>query len=195
MSIKAVPGAIVAPQFGSVALVSYLPEPLGSFLTKLRFELAGDLGLDSHNPEAHITFLPPRPLFVPVAEAALEIDQKLARVESFLCELGEVRVFPTTNMLYLSIEAGSETVRRLHRVLNAENLFAEERFEFIPHLTLGGPVVRLSECAALDKVERVLDQSGLSRRFIINDLVMLWQPDNQPQLDWNRFRTFSLSEV
>lgn len=191
MSTKAAASPIAAPQWGSLALVTYLPEPLGSFLTTLRFELAGDLCLDDHNPEAHITFLPPRTLSVPVSQAALEVEQKLAGVEPFLCELGSVQVFPTTNMVYLSIGAASEKVKLLHCALNTGGLFAEERFQFIPHLTLGGPLAP-AKFAALEKVESAWQNSGFSREFVVNELVLLWQADDQSQQDWNRLQTFAL---
>ncbi len=193
MRTQAAASPLVASQWGSLALVTYLPEPLGSFLTTLRIELAGDLGLDDHNPEAHITFLPPRPLGLPVGDAALEIRQKLSGVEPFACELGAVQIFPETNMLYLSIGTGSETLKRLHRQLNSEGLFAEERFDFIPHLTLGGPLVRPSRRTAFDKVEALWSNSGLCRQFMVQELVLLWQPGIDSHPHWNRFQNFPLN--
>src|SRR6266571_500584 len=90
------------PGWGSVALVTYLPDPLGTFLTEIRRSLPGD-----DHPDSHITFLPPRALSMEVEAAAREIKHLLDPVKRFEVELGSVKAFQQTNMLYLSIEAGN----------------------------------------------------------------------------------------
>ena len=50
-------------EWGSFALVAYIPEPLGAFLQSMRHDLPGQ-----ENPQAHITVLPPRPLKAPAGK-------------------------------------------------------------------------------------------------------------------------------
>ena len=184
MSIKSETAATGAPSWGSFALVSYLPEPLGSYLTGLRQVAAGE-----HRPEAHITFLPPRPLSVPMEEAAAETRRLLEGVEPFEVELGSVRVFPQTNILYLSLEEGTDSVLDLHALLNQGKLFANEDFEFIPHLTLSGALPPAEVDEALNQTESAWKISSHLRRFLVSDVVLLWQDDR----DWLRLSSYPLT--
>ncbi len=176
-----------APVWGSFALVAYLPDPLGSFLTKLRRALSGD-----QHPQAHITFLPPRPLSVPLETTAAEIHRILRSVTAFELELGAVQVFPVTNMLYLEVKSGREAVVGLHKSLNSGGLFAEENFAYIPHLTLLGPLAAEAVPALLGMAETAWNQSGLARRFTVQEITLLWQSGEQTQGNWSRQSSFAL---
>lgn len=122
-------------EWGSFALVAYIPDPLGSFLNSLRQVLPGE-----ENPHAHITLLPPRPLKSPVEAASLQAQKILAKFQPFSVELAEVCTFPETNVVYLEISEGSAQLHELHDALNSADLAHDEDFEFKPHLTLSGPV-------------------------------------------------------
>ncbi len=175
--------------WGSLALVTYLPDPLGSFLTGLRQLLAGE-----HKPEAHITFLPPRPLALPVEGAATEVRQILFGVEQFVVELGAVHVFPGTNSLYLSLERGRSDLLRLHESLNGGNLFARENFEFIPHLTLSGELTPGELDEAFGTAESAWNASTLSRSFLVSDVILLWQAGCFDR-EWSRLSSFPLRKA
>src|SRR5690349_20174776 len=146
--------------WGCFALVSYIPDPLGSFLHELRRSLPGE-----HNPQPHITILPPRPLKLPVDAASQKAQNILLRFAAFEVELSTLRSFPETNVLYLDIAKGNGALHDLHGALNADVLEHEEKFEFRPHLTLGGPV----ESAHLPWVRRQAETAWYSsdhpRRF------------------------------
>ena len=122
-------------KWGSFALVSYIPDPLGSFLHDLRRSFPGE-----HNPQPHITILPPRPLKLPVDAALQRAHNVLLQFAAFEVELSKVRFFPETNVLYLDIAKGNRVLHDLHEALNAGDLDHSEEFEFRPHLTLSGRV-------------------------------------------------------
>jgi 2'-5' RNA ligase len=174
---------------GHVAAVSYLPDPLGTFLYELRHKLPG-----VHNPRSHITILPPRPLAVPVETAA---DQALATLRGFrpfTVELASIRSFPETNVLYIELADGNSEVHQLYRALNTGHLLAEEQFEFRPHLTLSGPMQKHQLPAARRYAESAWDTATLHRRFLLHEIVFLWlEPDNKDG-EWTRVWSYSLSQ-
>ncbi len=146
-----------------------------------------------HGPEAHITFLPPRPLSVPMEEAAAETRRLLEGVEPFEVELGSVRVFPQTNILYLSLEEGRNSVLDVHTLLNQGKLFANEDFEFIPHLTLSGALSPGEVEEARNQTESAWTVSAHSRRFLVSDVVLLGQAGESGDKDWLRLSSYPLS--
>ena len=165
--------------WGSFALVSYIPDPLGSFLHELRRSLPGE-----HNPQPHITILPPRPLKLPVDAASQKAQNMLLRFAAFEVELSSVRSFPETNVLYLDIAKGNRVLHDLHGTLNADVLEHKEKFEFRPHLTLGGPV----ESAHLPWVRRQAEAAWYSsnhpRRFTLDEVMFLWLSPDSRQCEW-----------
>jgi 2'-5' RNA ligase len=175
------------PTWGSVALVTYLPDPLGAFLTKLRSYFPGE-----DQPEAHITLLPPRALTLPLGAASHAISRMLDRIQPVELELGQVKAFPGTNMLYLSIERGAEELLQLHRSLNDGELFAHEKFEYIPHLTLSGPLTADELNGAVERANEAWNAAGHDRRFLLNEVVVLWQPGASSEKGWNRITSFSV---
>jgi len=150
------------------ALVTYLPHPLGGFLDELRLEM-----IPGCNPHAHVSVLPPRPL--PVApESAIEEARAIVAVfAQFEIELGQVEKFDVTDVIYISVEAGAEQLRRMHRRLNAGALAFQEPFAYHPHVTLAqeiepGKVETLSALAA----RRWREFSG-PRRFLAETAVFV----------------------
>lgn len=115
----------------SFALVSYLPEPLGGFLDRLRGELVSEC-----YAKAHVTVLPPRPLLYPVDDAWRQLVDELQDFQPFRVELGQIEIFPDTQVVYLSINAGHAEIKRLHQALNRGQLAFEEPFTYHPHVTL-----------------------------------------------------------
>lgn len=168
-------------QRGSLALVNYVRDPLGSFLHSLRQLLPGE-----ENPQAHITILPPRPLVLPVESASLEARQVLDGFPRFEVELSSVCLFPHTNYLYLDITDGNRTLHEMHDALNAGGLHHVERFEYRPHLTLGGPVSEAALATVQSEAERAWRASGCSPRLTIDEIVCLWLPPGGASSDWQR---------
>lgn len=123
-----------ADRINSFAVVTYIPNPLGAFLDRLRRELEPD----TLAPRAHVTVLPPRALADGVtADAAREHLERLAQpLTPFSIEAAHVEVFPTTNVVYIGLSGGIEQLARMHCELNSGPLAAQECFKFHPHITL-----------------------------------------------------------
>lgn len=168
-------------EWGSFALVTYIPEPLGAFLHSLRHALPGE-----ENPQAHITLLPPRPLKASVDLVSREAHAVLSRFQSFSVKLAGVKMFPETNILYLEISKGNDTLHKLHDALNSGLLAHDESFDFLPHLTLSGPVPLLDTAKVREQAKKVWEAHKGETSFEISEVVALWQPLYTSPDDWNR---------
>jgi 2'-5' RNA ligase len=113
------------------ALVIYLPDPLGAYLDDLRLEI-----VPGCNPHAHVSVLPPRPLPVAPDAAIEEARAIVAGLEPFDVELGPIRKFDVTDVVYIGVEGGAEQLRHMHRSLNQGALAFPEPFPYHPHVTL-----------------------------------------------------------
>lgn len=174
--------------WGFFTLVSYVPDPLGSFLQQLRLALPGD-----DIPQPHITFLPPRPLNLPIDAASCEARTILRDFAAFDVELSRVRTFAETKFLYLDLGEGNSLVHDLHDALNTGDLANHEEFEFHPHLTLGGPFSPASLDPARRQLERAWSASHCSPRFTIEEIVFLWQSPTESGSGWRRLWTHQLN--
>ncbi|HLH38269.1 MAG TPA: 2'-5' RNA ligase family protein [Bryobacteraceae bacterium] len=169
----------------SFALVSYLPEPLAGFLDRLRHELVPQC-----EPRAHVTVLPPRPLIVSPEEGWRELVEALHDFEPIRVELGEVEVFPVTQVLYLSIKAGHNELKRLHNALNRGPLYFEEPFSYHPHVTLAQDLEPQQVPGAVEIAgERWRGFSG-SRGFTVDRLTFV---QNTLENRWTDLRGCALS--
>ena|ERR1700761_2491552 len=176
-----------ASRWGQFALVSYIPEPLGSFFYDLRESLPGN-----NNPQAHVTILPPRPLRVAVDSASEQALRVLADFPAFEIELSTVQRFPETNFLYLDIAEGNARVHDLHGALNTGDLACDEEFEFRPHLTLGGPIPERDVNAHRDRAQVAWLATGHSRRFTLDEIVFLWLNPANREGEWHRLWSHNL---
>jgi len=165
---------------GSFALVSYIPDPLGSFLHELRSSLPG-----VEYPEPHITILPPRPLTVPVEHASALVRAILESFSSFDVELQRVRCFLATHVFYIDLGDGDAAVRQLHNALSSKELAFPEEFEFRPHLTLSGSIPEEDLESATKKAEAGWESAVCSRRFSLREIVFLWSPA-ETSGEWQR---------
>ncbi len=142
----------------SFALVSYIPEPLASFLDRLRQELVPDCYL-----RAHVTMLPPRP--VPAPEAAWSaIKNAISRIDPFEVRMTDVEVFPVSDVIYINVGKGRDELRQMHDALAVDGLQFQEQFEYQPHVTLAqelkpGQLDQLAALARLRWAEFTYDKS------------------------------------
>jgi len=113
------------------ALVIYIPDPLGCFLDDLRRDL-----VPGCNPHAHVSVLPPRPLAVDVSVAGEHVRERASTWEPFDIQLGRVRIFPVTNVIYLELAEGGPEMFRIHDAMNSGALSFNEPFAYHPHITL-----------------------------------------------------------
>ncbi len=176
-------------EWGSFALVTYIPDPLGSFLNSLRQILPGE-----DNPQAHITILPPRPLKLPVETASLQAQKTLAKFQPFSVELAEVNTFPESNIIYLEISEGNAKLHDLHEALNSGDLAHEEDFEFEPHLTLSGPIGSRKAAQFQKEAAAAWRASDTCPSLEVKEVVALWQPSNGSPNDWQRLWSHQLGQ-
>ncbi len=177
------------PEWGSFALVTYIPGSLGSFLRSLRHTLPGD-----EKPEAHITLLPPRPLTASVDLVSREAQTILSRFHAFTVQLSDVKVFPETNILYLEISTGNGLLHQLHDALNTGLLAHDESFDFLPHLTISGSIPRHELSKIRTQAEKAWQKNKRETKFEVNEVVALWQPMYTSPDDWNRVWSQRLSD-
>lgn len=175
------------PHWGSFALVSYIPEPLGSFLDGLRQSLSGD-GV----PQAHITLLPPRPLLLSVELASEQVLKLLTGFRAFPVELSAVRRFRQTNVLYLDVGEGSARLHALHDALNRGDLAHNEEFEFRPHLTLGIPPCPRDIEPLRKLAQAAWESAPVTGRFLLYEIVCLWLPHDGLPSQWQRLWSHNL---
>jgi 2'-5' RNA ligase len=161
----------------SFALVCYLPTPLRNFLDALRRELSPEC-----RAKAHVTVLPPRPLLVSSEQARCELKERLARFQPFEVELGEVQVFPSTDVVYIAVLRGAEELYRMHTALNTAGLQFTDLYSYHPHVTLAQELRadQVSGVAALARrrwtgapVERAFTVGRMT--FVQNSANNIWQ--------------------
>jgi 2'-5' RNA ligase len=155
-------------RINAFALVSYIPDPLGSFLDRLRVELSpGCLA------RAHVTVLPPRPLIYPPEEAWPELQSALQEIPPFTLETADVQIFPLTSVIYLSIGNGFQKLRDLHRLLNRSKVAFSEPFPFHPHITLAQDLTpdQVGPCLELARARWAEFPHG--RRIVVRSLTFV----------------------
>lgn len=152
----------------SFALVSYLPEPLASFLDRLRRDLVAEC-----QARSHVTVLPPRPLVSSSDEAWREVVDGLHDFEPIRVELGRVEIFPVTQVLYLSIHAGFNELKQLHQALNKGRLNFAEPFSYHPHVTLAQDVDPDQVAAAAESAAARWREFTKARTFTVDHLMFV----------------------
>ena len=130
------------------ALVIYIPDPLGRFLDDLRRDL-----VPGCNPHAHVSVLPPRPLSVESALAGEQVHDCAAGWTPFEITLGEIRIFPVTNVIFLELAAGAPEMHRIHDAMNADALAFREPFAYHPHITVAQELPEAEVAAAAKRAQ------------------------------------------
>ncbi len=152
----------------SFALVSYLADPLAGFLDRLRTELVEDC-----QAKAHVTVLPPRPLKCDIDLASRTLQARLHDFQPFMVELGQVEIFPVTQVVYVSVKAGHAELKQLHAKLNTGELAFEEPFEYHPHVTLAQDLASSEVAAAFEKASARWKDFPHSRSFLVDRLTFV----------------------
>ncbi len=160
------------------ALVTYVPDPLGRFLDALRREL-----VPHDNPRAHVSVLPPRPLSVDWSVASRQVRTLTDLATPFDIELGEIQVFPVTDVIYLELASGASELRRLHSAMSQDALAFREPFAYHPHLTLAQEIENQEvETMRATAVRRWQEYNG-PRRFRVERVVLVQNTLNDCWID------------
>jgi 2'-5' RNA ligase len=72
-----------------------------------------------------------------VKQAIVELNEESHEFPPFEVELGDVQIFPVSNVIYIALAKGESAVRTLHDRLERGNLKYKCKFEFHPHITIG----------------------------------------------------------
>jgi len=168
----------------SFSLVAYVPQPLAGFIERLRQEIQPGCTLRSH-----LTFLPPRPLQIPLEQIRRQVEAGLQNQSAFRARLLDVQVFPVSYAVHLSLGAGWAEADQIHQALNHGDLYHKESFEYHPHVTLAQDLDpgRAAAVAELAKV-RWQEYSG-NRDFAIDHLTLV---QNRVECGWTNLGEFSL---
>ena len=167
------------------ALVSYVPVPLSAFLDDLRIRLTPEA-----KPRAHVTVLPPRPLHSDLEQLKARLRPLLRDVPPIWIELGSIRIFPVSNVIYLSIEAGESELRDLNRKLDRDELSFQTAFPYHPHITLAQDIPMDSVEKLRDLADRAWRNYKGDRGFLIESL---WLVQNVVPDVWLNCGMFKLA--
>lgn len=168
----------------SFSLVAYVPQPLGGFIERVRHEI--EPGCTSRS---HLTFLPPRLLDTPLKQIRSQLETGLRDQFAFRVELCEVRVFPVSNAVHLSLGAGWTQARAIHEALHLGCLSGKECFEYHPHVTLAQDLDPASAAAAAELAKRRWQEFAGPRDFFVDHLTLV---QNQPDCGWATLGEFAL---
>lgn len=125
------PSADTAGRINQYALVAYIDGKLGDFLFHLRQEIVPSCRLRSH-----VSILPPRQLPATESEAIECLHFATRNHYAFAVTLGEIEVFPVTNVVYIAVANGLPELHAMHGSLNTGALQYSEPFQYHPHITL-----------------------------------------------------------
>ena len=170
--------------FNSYALVSYIPEPLGSFLDTLSCSLVP--GCRSH---AHVTLLPPRHLNGSLEEALEVLSAKTRTIAPFELQITDIQIFNVTSVIFANIGLGRDRLLELHQQLNVGALHYEECFPFHPHVTLAIDTEHEDISELADEARRRWMEYPHSRRFLVESFNFV---HNVAVKDWEEIAAYDL---
>jgi 2'-5' RNA ligase len=162
----------------SFALVSYIPDPLGHALDRLRSEL-----VEGCNARAHVTLLPPRPLAVSPQVASDRILNALQGFTPFSVEITRVAVFDVSSVVHLEIGRGADKLREIHDLLNKDVLASRETHLYEPHITLAQDLTRLQVAGVRELAERRWAEITAPKCFEVEKLTFVQNTEHNQWLD------------
>lgn len=146
------------------ALVAYVPNPLAEFLDRLRLQL-----IPGCKPHAHVTLLPPRPLADPDA-ALRQLRRSMADVPAFEVYAAAVEVFAKTEVIFVDVGAGRDTLIDLHGQLNRDALWYDEPYLYHPHITLAQEIPPGEFTRLAAEARKAWSEYPYQRAFQVEDL-------------------------
>ena len=168
----------------SFSLVAYVPQPVAGFIERLRQEIQpGCKG------RSHLTFLPPRPLGIPLDQVRKQLEAGLRNQSAFRVELCEVRVFPVSQAVHLSVGAGWAEAKRIHEILHRDDLCCKELFDYHPHVTLAHDLDPANVAAVAELSKRRWQEYSGVRDFLVDHVTLV---QNTIGNDWTNLGEFAL---
>lgn len=160
------------------ALVAYIDGRLGEFLFNLRQEIVPGCKLRSH-----VSILPPRPLVATEVDATDFLRASTRRHDAFQVGLGQIEVFPVTNVIYIAIASGLSALHAMHDELNAQSLAYAEPFRYHPHITLAQEISEAEHAGALQLCQARWREYPGPRTFPVDTLTFVQNSTNCGWLD------------
>ena len=160
--------AFLSDRINSFSLVSYIPGPLGEFITNLRQDLVCGCVAQSH-----VTVLPPRPIEVPVEEAEAALRRRVELYPAFEVEITNISLFTQTSVVIAEIGAGRDELIKMHAELNAGPLAFDEPYEYHPHITLAQNFPPEDLNAVFASARQRWDSFPLRRSFPVESLIFV----------------------
>jgi 2'-5' RNA ligase len=152
----------------SFSVVAYVPQPLGGFIERLRQEIQPGC-----TARSHLTFLPPRPLEIPLEQVRSQLEAGLRDQHAFRVELCEVRVFPVSQAVHLSVGVGRAEAVRIHQALHSGDLRCAEFFEYHPHVTLAQDLDPANVAAAAELASLRWQEYPGKRDFLVDHVTLV----------------------
>lgn len=162
----------------SYAVVSYIPEPLGSYLDQMRRELVPDCV-----PHAHVTILPARSLAVSAEEAWRLIRDRAEAFPVFEVETGGIEVFENTFVAYVAVRKGWDELVALHDALSQGPLWFEEPYPYHPHITVAQDFDPALLWEIAEKARRLWERFPYPRSFLVDSLTFVQATSDNRWLD------------
>ncbi len=167
-----------AQPINSYAVVSYIPDPLGSYLDDMRRALVPDC-----IPHAHVTILPARSLSLPPEEAWQLIRDKAEAFPAFEVETGGIEVFENTFVAYVSVRKGWDELLALHDALSQGPLWFAEPYPYHPHITVAQDFDPALLWEIAEKARRLWERFPYSRKFVLDSLTFVQATSDNRWLD------------
>ncbi|MEJ7608118.1 MAG: 2'-5' RNA ligase family protein [Bryobacteraceae bacterium] len=167
-----------ADPINQFAVVCYIPDPLGGFITRLREEL-----VNGCTAQSHVTILPPRPLSVLPAIAEADLRARSAGFASFSIDIPRLRIFSETSVIFADIGVGREELFEMHEALNAGSLAFDEPHVYHPHITLAQGLDAVTVGEVYDFAVRRWKEEQLQRPVVIENLTFVRNTSNNQWID------------
>ena len=152
------------------ALVAYVKSPAGEFVENLRRELHPNLP----HLAAHLTILPPRPLYGTEGSAIEDLERICGQEEPFEVNLGAVETFiPVTPTVFIRVDGAASRMCELHSHLNTGTLTFREEWPYIPHLTIVKMTTEQPARSAFEIARQRWSQYSGSRRILLEKLTFV----------------------
>jgi 2'-5' RNA ligase len=105
----------------------------------------------------------------------------VSHARAFRIELQEIKVFPVSDVVYLSIGAGCKGLNDLHEQLNQGSCLASELWCYQPHVTLAQGLASGAVGAARDLAERRWREYTGPRDFTLDKVAFV---QGSPDRGW-----------
>jgi len=125
--------------------------------------------------------LPPRQIACDAAAAAKELQTAIGQTRSFRVQVQEIKVFPVSDVIYISIGAGSQELKDLHSRLNQGPCRCAEIWSFQPHLTLAQDLESDKIAKARELAEQRWREYAGPRDFNLDKLTFV---QGNPERGW-----------